>query len=224
MPSPYLTWDAAANATFPARLCVSVVSLAGLLGGKKMYLLTLPVCIIAAVLAASVLAGVMFTAVWYLKDYEDWKANKFGPYLEKLKKDPEAAMKERPDVLFSPAYKYMMLLCIVCAVLASAVYSPALTERLIGASALPVEYYIGGALVTVVFTALALDRFLARPVADLRMKKIYNKAGEELEGALIAEFQSNTKKAEAADSFDLEKLKTMKAWFAAMPELDDKKE
>ena len=220
-----------ADVSFPTRMtvCAGCVVTAGF-GCEQMYLSTLPLMYIVVIVTASLLSAAFFVMVWYLKDYEDWKASKNLAYVNGLVTDPEKTIQNRPNTIFGPAYKFAMGGCVLAAVIISAVVTPVIAEKFVSSPAmLTLEYYAMISVLCTMVLAFVFDREVARPIADKSMKAKFNAVEEDLARELELKFQSDkanqaNKEALTFAGLSPDQLMSMKAWFNAMPDMPKTKE
>ena len=84
--------DTVATITLPARMVMTGLSFSAGLGAKRMIELFGfefgPE--VASSIIVTILTAIVFVAIWYLKDYEDWKACRYDAHIADLEKNGES--------------------------------------------------------------------------------------------------------------------------------------
>lgn len=185
--------DVFATVSFPGRLVLTGTTFVTGLGATKMteilgFAWGNEMTLTAIV---TVITAMCFIAIWYLKDYEDWKASRYDEYIEELKTKGEAA--KRPDVVFGRPYMYAMGLSMVITVILSIISTPYLVELIAGPTdplAPNMAIFVSVAFFATVVLGFMSDYFIARPIADKTMKAKYVQIQESIIDKIMKTFPS----------------------------------
>ena len=187
--------DTVATISLPARMVMTGLSFSAGLGAKRMIELFGfefgPE--IALTIVVTILTAIAFIAIWYLKDYEDWKACRYDEYIADLQKNGEAAKK--PDVIFGRPYMYAMGLSMAITVVLAVIATPYIVGMIAPEEATIAIYGATAFFVTIVLGFLT-DYFIARPVADQSMKARYVAIQEGIIAEITSAFPSADKASE----------------------------
>lgn len=192
--------DDFATVTFPGRLVLSGLTFTAGLGAKRMTEILGISCGPEIILTAivTIFTALAFIAIWYLKDYEDWKASRYDDYIADLKQNGEAA--KRPNVVFGRPYMYAMGLSMAITVVMAIIATPYLVELIAG----PIDpvnpnlaIFVAVAFFATIVLGFLSDYFIARPVADKSMKARYVEVQEGVIAEITAAFPSTSENAGA---------------------------
>lgn len=187
--------DTVATITLPARMVMTGLSFSAGLGAKKMIELFGfefgPE--IASTIIVTILTAIAFIAIWYLKDYEDWKACRYDAYIADLERNGESAKK--PDVIFGRPYMYAMGLSMAITVVLAVIATPYIVG-LIAPEEVTVAIYGATAFFVTIVLGFLTDYFIARPVADQSMKARYVAIQEGIIAEITAAFPTAGKASE----------------------------
>jgi len=188
--------DTVATITLPARMVMTGLSFIAGLGAKKMIELFGfefgPE--VASSIIVTILTAIAFVAIWYLKDYEDWKACRYDDYIADLEKNGESAKK--PDVIFGRPYMYAMGLSMAISVVLAVIATPYIVGMIASPEEVTVAIYGATAFFVTIVLGFMTDYFIARPVADHSMKARYVAIQEGIIAEITSAFPSVDKTAE----------------------------
>lgn len=188
--------DTVATITLPARMVMTGLSFIAGLGAKKMIGLFGfefgPE--VASSIIVTILTAIAFVAIWYLKDYEDWKACRYDDYIADLQTNGESAKK--PDVIFGRPYMYAMGLSMAISVVLAVIATPYIVGMIASPEEVTVAIYGATAFFVTIVLGFMTDYFIARPVADHSMKARYVAIQEGIIAEITSAFPSVDKTAE----------------------------
>lgn len=190
--------DTVATISLPARVVMTGLSFSAGLGAKRMMNLFGfefgPE--IASTIIVTILTAIAFIAIWYLKDYEDWKACRYDEYIADLQKNGESAKK--PDVIFGRPYMYAMGLSMAITVVLAVIATPYIVG-MIAPEEVTVAIYGATAFFVTIVLGFLTDYFIARPVADQSMKARYVAIQEGIIAEITSAFPSVGKASEMTE-------------------------
>ena len=197
--NPYSSrMDTVATITLPARMVMTGLSFSAGLGAKRMIELFGfefgPE--VASSIIVTILTAIVFVAIWYLKDYEDWKACRYDAYIEDLERNGESAKK--PDVIFGRPYMYAMGLSMAITVVLAVITTPYIVG-IIAPEEVTVAIYGATAFFVTIVLGFLTDYFIARPVADQSMKARYVAIQEGIIAEITSAFPSVGKTSEMSE-------------------------
>ena len=197
--NPYSSrMDTVATITLPARMVMTGLSFSAGLGAKRMIELFGfefgPE--VASSIIVTILTAIVFVAIWYLKDYEDWKACRYDAYIADLEKNGESAKK--PDVIFGRPYMYAMGLSMAITVVLAVIATPYIVG-MIAPEEVTVAIYGATAFFVTIVLGFLTDYFIARPVADQSMKARYVAIQEGIIAEITSAFPSVGKASEMTE-------------------------
>ncbi|MDY0224857.1 MAG: hypothetical protein RBR05_05650 [Candidatus Methanomethylophilaceae archaeon] len=149
---------------------------------------------VASSIIVTILTAIAFVAIWYLKDYEDWKACRYDDYIADLEKNGESAKK--PDVIFGRPYMYAMGLSMAISVVLAVIATPYIVGMIASPEEVTVAIYGATAFFVTIVLGFMTDYFIARPVADHSMKARYVAIQEGIIAEITSAFPSVDKTAE----------------------------
>lgn len=191
--------DTVASITLPARMVMTGLSFTAGLGAKKMIELFGfefgPE--IASTIIVTILTAIVFIAIWYLKDYEDWKACRYDAYIADLEKNGASAKK--PDVIFGKPYMYAMGLSMAITVVLAVIATPYIVGMIASPEEVTMALYGATAFFVTIVLGFMTDYFIARPVADQSMKARYVAIQEGIIAEVVSTFPTADKVTEMTE-------------------------